>query len=72
MSGTVTERIAGGELLIESTINPRVRHEPRHPGQRTGPLLSRCNRPVVLIAPDAPSLRDRPPLVMCENCASKA
>lgn len=64
---TVMERIEAGEQLVISTISPQVRHHPRHPGQRGGALVSRCNKTVVLIIPDAPALRGRA-LTLCPDC----
>lgn len=64
---TVMERIEAGEQLVISTINPQVRHHPRHPGQRDGVFTSLCNQAVMLIIPDAPALRGRE-LPVCELC----
>lgn len=64
---TVMERMDAGELLVVSTLNPQVRHHPRHPGQRDGELTSLCNQTVLLILPDAPAVRGRE-LAICSDC----
>jgi len=67
-SRSAAERIEAGEQLVLSTIDPQVRHVPRHPNQHESRLVSLCNQNVMFILPDAPALRGRSPLPLCAIC----